>query len=126
MERLEGTVAKPTSPNGWAGAVDAALVELGDALSAHIREVEAPDGLLADIVDVAPRLFAEVETIKEEHVDLVRSWSRARHSLKGDGVASVTEVRRRVISLLGRLALHRQRGSDLVYDAYNVDIGAAD
>jgi hypothetical protein len=46
--------------------------------------------------------------------------------LRGDGKASVTQVRRRVIALLGRLAIHRQRGSDLVYEAYNVDITAAD
>jgi hypothetical protein len=126
MERLEATVAKPAAPDGWADAVEASLLELEDALRAHIREVEAPDGLLAEIVDVAPRLVAEVETIKKEHVDLVRSWSRARQSLRDDSVGSVTEVRRRVISLLGRLAIHRQRGSDLVYEAYNVDIGAAD
>ena len=126
MERLEAMVAKPAAPNGWATAVDASLVELGDALRAHIREVEAPDGLLAEIIDAAPRLVAGVDTIKKEHVDLVRSWSRARQSLRGDGEASVTEVRRRVISLLGRLAIHRQRGADLVYEAYNVDIAAAD
>jgi hypothetical protein len=28
-----------------------------------------------------------------------------------------------VIGLLGRLTIHRQKGADLVYDAYNVDIG---
>ena len=126
MERLEATVAKPAAPNGWAGAVDASLLELEDALRAHIREVEAPDGLLAEIVDVAPRLVAEVETIKKEHVDLIRSWLRARQSLTGDGGASGPEVRRRIISLLGLLVMHRQRGSDLVYEAYNVDIAAAD
>jgi hypothetical protein len=126
MARLEATVAKPAAPNGWADAVDTSLMELEDALRAHIREVEGPDGLLAEIVEVAPRLVAEVETIKKEHVDLVRSWTRARQSLRGDGIASATEVRRRVISLLGRLAIHRQRGSDLVYEAYNVDIAAAD
>ncbi len=126
MERLEATVARPAAPDGWADAVDASLLELEDALGAHIREVEAPDGLLAEIVDVAPRLVSDVETIKNEHVELVASWARARQSLGGNGAASVTEVRRRIISLLGRLAIHRQRGSDLVYEAYNVDIAAAD
>ena len=127
MESLEATVAKPAAPQrGWADAVEASLMALEDALRAHIREVEGIDGLLAEIVDIAPRLVAEVETIKKEHVDLVGSWSRARQSLRGDGRASATHVRRRVIALLGRLAIHRQRGSDLVYEAYNVDITAAD
>jgi hypothetical protein len=126
MERLEATVARPAAPDGWAGAVDAALLELEDALTEHIREVEAPDGLLAEIVEVAPRLVAEVEMIKREHVELLRSWARARRSVTGDGVTSASGVRRRIISLLGRLAIHRQRGSDLVYEAYNTDIAAAD
>jgi hypothetical protein len=42
-----------------------------------------------------------------------------------DGVEP-TLVRRRVTSLLGRLAMHRQLGSELVFDAYNVDIGDGD
>ena len=125
MERLEATVARPAIPDGWSDAVDASLRQLQEALEAHIREVEAPDGLLADIVDMAPRLVSEVETIKDEHRELARSGARARETLRGDGVASVTEVRRRVMSFLGRLAIHRQRGSDLVYEAYNDDIGAA-
>jgi hypothetical protein len=126
MERLEATVARPAAPDGWADAVEASMLELEGALGAHIREVEAPYGLLAEIVDAAPRLVPDVETIKQEHLELVASWARARQSLGGKGAASITEVRRRVISLLGRLAIHRQRGSDLVYEAYNVDIAAAD
>jgi hypothetical protein len=38
----------------------------------------------------------------------------------------VSSVRRQVTTLLGRLTLHRQAGADLVFDAYNVDIGAMD
>jgi hypothetical protein len=30
------------------------------------------------------------------------------------------------MTVLGRLSLHRQRGADLVYEAYNVDIAAGD
>ena len=75
MERLEATVARPAAPHHrWADAVEASLMALEDALRAHIREVEGIDGLLAEIVDMAPRLAAEVETIKKEHVDLVGSW----------------------------------------------------
>jgi hypothetical protein len=35
-------------------------------------------------------------------------------------------IRRRVVNLIGRLTLHRQAGSDLVFEAYNVDIAASD
>ncbi|HKZ25123.1 MAG TPA: hypothetical protein VI980_06865 [Acidimicrobiia bacterium] len=126
MESLEATVARPAAPEGWAEAVVDSLLQLRDALQAHIRELEAPDGLFAEILDKAPRLASEVEALKKEHIELAKSWARALQSLRGDGVASATEVRRRVISLIGRLAIHRHRGSDLVYEAYNVDIAAAD
>jgi hypothetical protein len=32
-------------------------------------------------------------------------------------------IRRRITSMLCELAAHRQHGADLVYEAYNVDIG---
>jgi hypothetical protein len=35
----------------------------------------------------------------------------------------VDNVRDRGTALLGRLLRHRQRGSDLIYQAYTVDIG---
>ena len=39
------------------------------------------------------------------------------------GVEEVDRVRGLGTALLGRLVRHRQRGSDLVFEAYEVDIG---
>jgi len=40
-----------------------------------------------------------------------------------DVVQDVDSVRDLGTALLGRLVRHRQRGSDLVFEAYEVDIG---
>lgn len=123
MERLENAVAGPSpAPDQWIGAVEDGLVALRDALDAHISEVEAPDGLLADTLSRAPRLAPSVERLRREHRQLITSWDRAALAL-AEHPADKARVRRRVVSLLGRLAIHRQGGADLVYEAYNVDIG---
>ncbi len=41
----------------------------------------------------------------------------------GLGMEDVAALRDLGTSLLGRLVRHRQRGSDLVYEAYEFDIG---
>jgi prophage DNA circulation protein len=127
MAELESAVAAASGAYWWRERVEDALASLGDALEAHIKEVEAPDGLLHQIVDEAPRLSGAVEQMRTDHRTLqdsvARLWSTVSAPADSDGI---TEIRRRVTVLLGRLTVHRQQGSDLIYDAYNIDIGAAD
>ena len=129
MTDLEEIVAGPTAANGWLDRVEAALVELRKALNAHIEEVEGSEGLLAEIVSVAPRLAAYTEELKRDHMALLSAWLRAEATVRAardGGRAGTASVRRRVTTLLGRLTMHRQAGSDLVFEAYNVDIGVMD
>ena len=55
-----------------------------------------------------------------ETLDLAREAA----SRTDDGAAD--DCRRHVTALMGDIARHRQAGSDLVYEAYAVDIGAGD
>ena len=127
MIELETVVAGPSASEGWLGRVYESLDDLLEALQAHIDEVEGPDGLLAQIIDEEPRLSAETDEFRREHVELLEACERTRKAILGARlVADGARVRRNVTSLLGRLTAHRQRGSDLVYDAYNVDIAASD
>ena len=129
MVDLEHAVAGPASAGGWLDRVNGCLVELHHALSAHIEDVEGESGLLAEILDVAPRLAPMTQAIEREHVSLLDAYHRTEQRLRAareHGPGDYGAVRRRVTSLLGRLTLHRQHGSDLVYEAYNVDIDAAD
>ena len=38
----------------------------------------------------------------------------------------VDDLRERATGLLGHLVRHRQRGADLIYEAYQTDIGGGD
>jgi hypothetical protein len=129
MSGSEQAVAGPSSWKGWLGEVHASLVELRQALDEHILEVESPDGLFAEIMLSTPRLASEVEALRSEHRELVSAVVRAQETAREvvtDPTHDTLRLRRAVTTLLGRLALHRQRGSDLVFEAYHVDIGAAD
>lgn len=126
MAWLENRVARPSATPAWRVDVEAALLELGEALDAHIGEVEGEDGLLASVVAHAPRLAGQASEMRADHDDLRAGFDRAWAACSGHEELESALVRRRVTSLLGRLAIHRQLGSELVFDAYNVDIGDGD
>lgn len=129
MTTLESVVASPAAAAGWLEAVGVALDGLRSALEEHMSVTEGHEGLLAEIVEVAPRLSTEVELVKSEHGELLETLERAHLTLTGAielGIDDPEPIRRRIMTLLGRLSLHRQRGADLVYEAYNVDIATAD
>lgn len=109
----------------WAKEVIAELQDLAGALDRHITVTESPDGLLSDIVEAAPRLAHRVEQAKSDHVQLRDRVSTAMEALSG-ATESVDNARDRVVELLTGLVRHRHLGADLVYEAYNVDIEAAD
>jgi hypothetical protein len=129
MAGLEEAVAGPAAAAGWPDRIESGLTAVRDGLDAHIVEVEGPNGILVDITGVAPRLSAAARQLEDEHVELVAALERTEAALRAaraNGAEAHAVLRRRVTSLLGRLTLHRQHGSDLVYEAYNVDIEAGD
>ena len=127
MAGLESADASASGAYWWRERVEDALADLSDALEAHVEEVEAPSGLLAEIVDQAPRLSGQVQGMRDEHVSLKTAVTALWNTVLDVPSADTIELtRRRATTLLGRLTLHRQHGADLVFDAYNVDIAAAD
>jgi hypothetical protein len=123
MRRLEEVAAGPAAePTGWLASVTDAVSLVGEALQEHIDETESPEGIMAEILREEPRLTAAVDSLRGEHPELVTAWRRTLDAAN-DPESDRTRIRRRVVSLLGRLAMHRQSGADLVYEAYSVDIG---
>jgi len=110
--------------NHWAERVAVALVELSADFTTHIAVTEGPDGLHADIVDSAPRLAHAVEELSAEHrviVDLLEDLlGRASNPVSSEDVGTIRDGG---TGLLGRLVRHRQRGADLIFEAYEADIG---
>jgi hypothetical protein len=85
---------------------------------------EAEGGLYADITERAPRLANKVKQLLVEHDTLAALSDEVLGKVQAaDPEADVTQLREDVTELMGRIARHRQRGSDLVYEAYVVDLG---
>jgi hypothetical protein len=126
MSALESALAAPATADQarWAQRVHVSLVELSGDFREHINITEAPDGLYHDLLKTSPRLSGAVAGLTREHVVIS---GQVDHLLAQVAAPALTEdvdrVREVGTALLGRLVRHRQRGSDLVYEAYEFDIG---
>lgn len=121
VSRVEIVAASPAARPGWRDGLVRELDELRIALDQHVEEVEGPAGLLAELSDTTPRLSNKIQRVGAEHPELRRSCAEAIELAKHSEEVDVT--RSTVMNLLLAIARHRQRGADLVYEAYNVDIG---
>ena len=126
MSALEDALAAPATVDHerWSLRVHAALLELSGDFRAHVDLTEGENGLYREVLTTAPRLSEAVAGLTREH-GLVRDQVE---KLLGrvtppSEVTDPERVRNLGTLLLGRLVRHRQRGSDLVFEAYEFDIG---
>jgi hypothetical protein len=122
MRLLETSVGRDGALDDWSDEVAEALTILYDALERHVLAVEAADGLFAAVIEHGPHLLPDVEALRKEHEELLLSCRSTMDSVSGE--ADVSEMQQRALGLQGRLARHRHRGSDLMFDTYNVDLAA--
>lgn len=120
MSELELAAAGAAGDAAWIDGLRAALDGMDEALAAHVDEVDAEAGLLADLIADAPRLAPRVQRLRDEHPQLEARVRACRAMLDEP---DPHEIRREVLDLLVALARHRHTGADLVYEAYHVDIG---
>lgn len=121
VSAVEIAAARAAAEPGWAANLMAELKDLETALEQHTDEVEGPNGLLTELAEDAPRLIHKIEVVKNEHPALLDQAGRVIAAVRND--QEPDDIRAVVLILLVAIARHRQKGSDLVYDAYNVDIG---
>jgi len=126
---LEEALARPANqdPKAWCVDAGSGLRDLEDAFARHAEQSEGPDGLLGEMVEAAPRLANAVKQIKDEHQQILAQAHRLGEAIDraADG-SGVQPVRESALDLLHSIALHRQRGADLIYEAYSVDIEGSD
>jgi prefoldin subunit 5 len=128
MAALEKAAAAPSAePVEWAAGVAARVgaVELGWV--EHLAVTEGPNGLHADIVEIAPRLKHAVDRLQADHADIATLLRRVSEEATtvSDGAAAEA-LHGDVVELLVRLTRHRHVGANIVYDAFNVDLSTAD
>jgi len=137
INALEQALAAPV-PGGqikWIQGVSDALLELSGDFHDHVELTEGPAGLYARVNSSSPRLSHQVERLTQDHHTLTELISElltvvgkaAGTFARGDSMLSaLDEVRDRGTTLIAALVRHRQRGSDLMYEGYSVDIGGQD
>ncbi len=125
ISALELALAAP-APSGqlrWAERVHVALVELSADFREHVDVTEGHDGLYVDILATAPRLSDAVARLTREHEQISDLLDDLLARVLTPKSEDVDQVRGLGTTLLGLLVSHRQRGSDLVYEAYEFDVG---
>ena len=125
---LEEALARPAGQEAghWYGEVAGHVRALAEAFRHHAQQSEGPEGLLPQIVEAQPRLVPAVQAVKREHQVLLDAISRLEAAASPSGGADVPGVREDALRLLHDVAVHRQRGSDLIYQAYYIDVEGGD
>ncbi len=126
MSDLELALASPSNghTDSWAQRVRAAVLRLEAGLREHVAVTEGPEGLHRELVATAPRLSGPVAQLTAEHGNLQDQVTELRE-LVGRPTVDASAVREAGTGVLDLLMRHRQRGADLVYEAYEFDVGGS-
>jgi hypothetical protein len=125
---LEDALSTPIGDGArWRLRVAMAIDHAANRVEEHVRSAESSDGLLEEVVQDAPRLSCRVDRLRRDHGELEKAVHGLQVALRdisdGDVATRGGPIRNQALDFLGHLATHRQRGADLIYEAYQVDIG---
>jgi hypothetical protein len=129
MGDLESSLAAPAVGRlpGWAPGVETSLGRLRLRMHRHVQATEGPEGFHREMISAAPRLSHAVDLAVREHglvTDLLGELADALSRVEGDD--DIGELRAKGTRVLALLARHRQRGADMVFEAYQCDLGGCD
>jgi hypothetical protein len=124
MSALEQALAAPAPGrlDAWTGRVHVALVELFRDFREHIAIAEGPNGVYHGVLSTTPRLSSEVARLTRDHAEINDLIDHLLNSVSAAPL-NVDGVRDLGTALLVRLIRSRQASADLVYEAYQSDIG---
>jgi hypothetical protein len=126
LQRLEEALAAPAAGRAvvWGERVQQALARLAQDFALHIEVTEGPDGLHQSILSGDLRLANAVDALTAEHASITAEISAVSAATEAPVTPTdVPLVREDATRLMGHVIKHRQRGADLVYEAYATDIG---
>ena len=126
---LEMAISSPAAGRipDWTRLVAKEVTAVRDAWDQHIDGTEKPGGLYEEIVGTSPRLAGTIDRLRSEHPDItdaVRLMVDRIENVQIGGLEwPLDDARDDLQRFIGKVIRHRQRGADLVWEAYNVDIG---
>jgi iron-sulfur cluster repair protein YtfE (RIC family) len=124
---IEAALAAPASDARWPEGLGNALSALRTTFEQHVVETEAPDGILDQVRERAPRLSNQIDQLVGEHVAITAGIEHLMDRLDDAPpertAEETTATREQALQLLAAIVRHRHLGADLLYEAYNVDVG---
>jgi hypothetical protein len=129
LVHLEEATSSPAAGRvgDWVNQVDKEMRDVQTAFEQHVLVTEKPDGLYDEILERAPRLANNVQRLRDEHPEIQESIGHMLNRLEHDEIGGeawpVDKARDDLQRFIGAVIRHRQKGADLVWEAYNVDIG---
>jgi hypothetical protein len=122
LRALAVAVAVPPSEPRWRECVLSRLRPVGQGFAEHVRRTEGSTGLYRELLVHSPRLDRGVRVLTREHTTILAAILAIQRAAEQPD-ACAEELRGRAGLLLRSLARHRQRGADLLWQAYQTDLG---
>ncbi|GAA2709276.1 hypothetical protein ACFY2R_01865 [Micromonospora olivasterospora] len=119
---LTRALAAPAGAPRWREHLLTRLGPLHQGFAEHVEATEGPAGLYAELIAHAPRLDHGVRLLTQEHAGITEALAALQRAAERAGVPA-EEVRLRAGYLVELLSRHRQRGADLLWQAYETDLG---
>ncbi len=131
MSRLETALGKasPKRETEWNRLVVEELTTLVEAMNSQAADLQAEDGLFAEILQNQPRFERRILHLRHQYDDLIRQADSLRAEFSGSSEQDqpdVSDMRQRLSWLLTSLRHFHSRQTDLIYEAIQVDIGEID
>ncbi len=132
LVHLEVAISSPAAGRvaDWTELVRKEMIAVRDAFEQHVLVTEKPGGLYEEIGGRAPRLTATIERLAQEHPDITAAIQQMLDRIEAVEIGGVEwpleDARDDLQRFIGTVIRHRQKGADLVWEAYNVDIGGTE
>ena len=124
---FEAALAAPASDLRWTEGLGNALSDLRATIDEHVTATEAPGGTIDQLRNQAPRLSKQIDLLVDQHgtitADAERLLERLEHAPAERTPDDTATIREEALELLGAIVRHRHLGADLLYEAYDVDLG---
>jgi len=124
---LEAALSAPVASARWPEGLGNAVTALRATFDEHVAETEGSGGTVEQLRERAPRLSDRIDLLVEQHAripaDAERLMDRLDHLPAERTADENAAVREQALELLTAIVRHRQLGADLLYEAYDVDVG---
>jgi len=124
---LEAALSAPVASARWPEGLGNAVTALRATFDEHVAETEGSGGTVEQLRERAPRLSDRIDLLVEQHATITaeaeRLMDRLDHLPAERTADENAAVREQALELLTAIVRHRQLGADLLYEAYDVDVG---